>query len=320
VRSTPKGLDIRPATPGDREAILTLLQRSLGWGDDPRFAELYRWKHETNAFGPSPTWVAIDGDRVVGVRIFMRWEFVRGGRVLRAVRAVDTATDPDYQGRGLFTALTLHALDEMRADGVDFVFNTPNGQSLPGYVKMGWREVGKLPAAVRPRGLGSLPKLARARTPSEHWSQPITVGRQFEAWADDQHTWERAEELPIRTLATNTSESFYRWRFGLPLMHYRVVERDGGAVVVRARRRGPALELVQLASFGLSRDAADRATAAVVGEAGADHAIRLGPPNLRHGFVPLPGGGPMLTWRALETDGVPPLSNWSLTMGDIELM
>ena len=165
-----------------------------------------------------------------------------------------------------------------------------------------------------------MPKLARARTPSEHWSQPITVGRQFEAWADVQHTWERAEELPIRTLATNTSEAFYRWRFGLPVMHYRVVERDGGAVVVRARRRGPALELVQLASFGLSRDAADRATAAAVGEAGADHAIRLGPPNLRRGFVPLPGGGPMLTWRALETEGVPPLSNWSLTMGDIELM
>jgi hypothetical protein len=30
----------------------------------------------------------------------MRWEFVRGGEVLRAVRAVDTATDPDYQGKG----------------------------------------------------------------------------------------------------------------------------------------------------------------------------------------------------------------------------
>jgi len=92
-RST--GLDIRPATPDDRAAILTLLQRSLGWDDDPRYEQLFRWKHETNAFGPSPTWVAVDGDRIAGVRMFMRWEFVRGGQVLRAVRAVDTATEID---------------------------------------------------------------------------------------------------------------------------------------------------------------------------------------------------------------------------------
>ncbi len=71
------------------------------------------------------------------------------GEVLRAVRAVDTATDPDYQGQGLFTALTMHGLDEVRADGVDFVFNTPNDQSRPGYLKMGWQTVGELPVAVR---------------------------------------------------------------------------------------------------------------------------------------------------------------------------
>ena len=70
--------------------------------------------------------------------------------MLRAVRAVDTATDPDYQGRGLFTRLTLQAIDELRAEGVDFVFNTPNDQSRPGYLKMGWQVVGTLPTHVRP--------------------------------------------------------------------------------------------------------------------------------------------------------------------------
>lgn len=319
-RAPQPSLQIRPATPEDRPAILSLLQRSLGWGDDPRFTELYRWKHELNAFGPSPTWVATDGKRVVGVRIFMRWEFLRGGRVLRAVRAVDTATDPDYQGRGLFTRLTLHALDEMRADGVDFVFNTPNDQSRPGYLKMGWRQVGNLPAAVRPAGLGSVAKMARARVPSDHWSQPISAGAPFDEWADRRHSWGTGGELPVRMLTTNTSEAFYRWRFGLPVMHYRVVDHGDGAVVVRARRRGPALELVQVAAFGLSSHEADRATAAAMKIDGADHAIRLGRPNLRAGFVPLPGGGPVLTWRDLNIVGLPPLSNWSLTMGDIELM
>ena len=127
------GLTIRRAEPGDRKGILALLAASLGRdGSDPRYEQLYAWKHEQNAFGRSPAWVACDGERLAGVRILMPWEFRRGAVTVRAVRAVDTATHPDYQGRGIFTRLTLHAIDELREEGVDFVFNTPNDQSRPG--------------------------------------------------------------------------------------------------------------------------------------------------------------------------------------------
>jgi L-malate glycosyltransferase len=64
----------------DRPAILALLTKSLGWHDDPRYQALFEWKHDQNPFGPSPMWVATDGDRVVGLRVFMRWQFRRGGR------------------------------------------------------------------------------------------------------------------------------------------------------------------------------------------------------------------------------------------------
>lgn len=318
-RATAPGLDIRPATLADREAILQLLQRSMGRADDPRFAELYRWKHDLNAFGPSPTWVATDGGTVVAVRIFMRWEFVRGADVLRAVRAVDTATDPAYQGRGLFTALTMHGVAEMKADGVDFVFNTPNTQSLPGYLKMGWREVGCLPVAVRPIGPGGVWRMARSRASAEHWSQPIDVGVAFAAWAAGRDGWRGEQQLPVRTIATHTTEAFDRWRFGQADLQYRVVEADSGALVVRARRRGRAFELVQVASFGLSAAQADRCFARAARESHADYALRLGAPRIRGGFLPLPGGGPVLTWRGINSEGLPPLTNWALTMGDIEL-
>lgn len=318
-RPRPTGVDIRPATADDRAAILALLQRSMNRPDDPRFADLYHWKHDLNAFGASPTWVAVAGDRVVGVRVFMRWEFVRGGEVLRAVRAVDTATDPDHQGQGLFTALTLHGLDEMRADGVHFVFNTPNSQSLPGYLKLGWRQVGRLPVAVRPLGVRGLVRMARSRVAAEHWSQPLPVGVPFGEWAAGRSGWRGDTAPPIRSLATNSTEAFDRWRFGREQLHYRVVEGDGAAVVVRARRRGSALELVQVASWGLSAAAADRVTRRAAGQAGATYALRLGAPRVIAGWAPLPGGGPMLTWRALCSDGQPPLSNWQLTMADVEL-
>ncbi|MCZ7535484.1 MAG: GNAT family N-acetyltransferase [Acidimicrobiia bacterium] len=164
------GLVIRPATADDLPAILDLLAAAMSRDTaDPRFEALYRWKHEENAFGPSPAWVASDpaaGGRIAGVRVFMRWEFDAGGERRRAVRAVDTATHPEYQGRGIFTRLTLHALEAVREEGVDFVFNTPNDQSRPGYLKMGWEQVGRMPVACRPRSPLTLARMLAARVPA----------------------------------------------------------------------------------------------------------------------------------------------------------
>ena len=89
-------------------------------------------------------------DRLIGLRAFMRWRLAAGDRDLTAVRAVDTATHPDFQGMGVFSRLTRAALDAMEGQ-VDLVFNTPNGKSGPGYLKLGWREVGRVPVAVRVR-------------------------------------------------------------------------------------------------------------------------------------------------------------------------
>src|SRR5262245_21331273 len=133
----------RRASADDFPAVLQLLRSALGWSDEnTRFLE---WKHLRNPFGPSPMWIALAGERVVGFRAFLRWAFVGvGGRVMSVARAVDTATAPDFRGRGIFTALTRTGIDALRDDAVELVFNTPNPQSLPGYLRLGWREVDRL--------------------------------------------------------------------------------------------------------------------------------------------------------------------------------
>lgn len=315
----PAGLDIRAASPGDRSDILALLQRSLGGDGDQRYPALFAWKHDENPFGPSPMWVATDAGRIVAFRTFMRWEFVRGGHVLRAVRAVDTATDPDYQGRGLFRSLTLQGLDEMRAEGIDFVFNTPNSQSRPGYLKMGWREVGHLPAAVRFTGAGGVVRSLRSRVPAERWSQELTIGEAFPTWLARKGVDGRlSPAVDVRELRTRIDDEFLSWRFGTPLLGYRVIDDDNTAIVVRARRRGKALELALVSGFG-EPTAIDRVAATAARQAGADYAIRIGQPRPTAGFAPLPHGGPVLTWRAVNDVGMPPPSNWGLTLGDVEL-
>ena len=73
--------------------MVRLLTSALGWEDDERHTELFRWKHRSNPFGPSPAWLAEDDEGVVGFRAFMRWEFLKDGTPISAVRAVDTATE-----------------------------------------------------------------------------------------------------------------------------------------------------------------------------------------------------------------------------------
>jgi GNAT superfamily N-acetyltransferase len=136
----------------DEPALLELLTTALAGGPTgQRTAEFFRWKHRANPFGESPGLVAADRDgRVVAVRLFLRWEFEVDGRLVRAVRAVDTATHPEHRGRGLFKRLTLEQLDRLADDRTELVFNTPNGNSLPGYLRMGWGAVGAMPISIRP--------------------------------------------------------------------------------------------------------------------------------------------------------------------------
>ncbi len=94
------------------------------------------------------------------------------------MRAVDTATDPDFQGAGIFRRLTLHALDALPALGVEFVFNTPNDKSLPGYLKIGWKVIGRAPVRVMPTGIESLPALLRARAPADLRPLESSVGEE----------------------------------------------------------------------------------------------------------------------------------------------
>ena len=147
-----RDLVIRPAEPGDDALALPMLRAALGKADDPHYEAFLRWKHKDNAFGVSPAWVALHDGVVVGYRTFLRWEFVRSdGSVMRAVRAVDTATDPAYRGLGIFRSLTLQGVAELTLAGESIVFNTPNDQSRPGYLKMGWSVARRLPVGVMPR-------------------------------------------------------------------------------------------------------------------------------------------------------------------------
>jgi hypothetical protein len=317
---------MRQASPADDAAIVGLLCHTLGWVDDERHRALFAWKHRDNPWGPSPGWIAFDEKGLVGVRVFMRWAFRIGDQHITAVRAVDTATHPRAQGRGLFRALTTHGVEDLMAAGVDWVFNTPNHQSAPGYLSMGWQRVGRLPVAVRPV-LKGVPRLVFARRPADLWSLATSAGDDARSVLEDAAG---VEELVASTfpaagkVGTDRTATYLRWRYGGGPVAYRALLsgatiRDG-VVFFRLRRRGPATEAViaDVLIPGGDAGVVGRLCRRALQSSAADYGVGIGCVRPRH-WIPVPASGPLLTWRALARHDQLPLGGWDLSTGDIEL-
>ncbi|WP_436796305.1 GNAT family N-acetyltransferase [Actinospongicola halichondriae] len=302
-------IEVRRMGRDDTTDIVGLAARSLGWAGDDRDRAFFEWKHFESPFGDSPSWGAFDGDRLVAFRTLMKWRLDVDGEPLDVVRAVDTATDPEYQGRGLFRRLTMTAVDELAAAGVDAVFNTPNEQSRPGYLKMGWSIVGRPTLMVQPSGPVTLARLVRARVPAEKWSIPVDLGIPIHEAID--------ADVPLSRFGSSEQEArqFLLWRYGLAPLHYRAVSIRGGICIFRVRRRGPLREVAICEWLSERRD--PMALRRIVRAVG-DYAVAVGL-TARNGLIPLPRQGPIVTWRPLARAGVPGLDDVRLSLGDLEL-
>jgi GNAT superfamily N-acetyltransferase len=324
---------IRPFAAGDEPEVLELLDAALGGGPAGRRPpEFFRWKHLANPFGPSFMLVAEADGRLVGLRAFLRWRFVAGDRVLRAVRAVDTATHPDYQGMGVFSRLTRAALEAL--DGqVDLVFNTPNQKSGPGYLKLGWQEVGRVSVAVRVRRPAHL---LAARRAAPRPAPPVAADMAATVLGDADAVARLLHREPTsRGLATERDPAYLAWRYGAaPLLGYRAVAETrgselAGVAIFRVRRRGglwesTIAEVLAGGAAGMTR----RLLRRVVGAAPVDHLTfhaPAGSPAVRAarlaGFLPSPAGVRLVVNP--RRDGIRPdptdLRAWALSLGDLEV-
>ncbi len=211
------------AKPTDLEQIVMLFETCLGSDGGAPTVAFWNWKHYQNPGGTSPVILAWDDDKLVGIRAFMCFKFHNKNGEIKAYRPVDTATHPEYQGKGIFKNLTLLLIDDLKAiDEKAFIFNTPNAQSKPGYLKMGWIEWGKPLLQILPAfSLGNNFNKSQSRLLAYDFSN-------------------------IKTIASNNlmvykDAAYYHWRYQqIALQHYGLkeikVENDNYFVIYRQKK------------------------------------------------------------------------------------
>ena len=335
VTTEPESIWLRRATDEDLATIVEVCGEALAWTDLPTDRAFFRWKHVDNWLGPSPIWVAEakqqaddPAPRIVGVRTMMRWALTDpNGVTHQMVRAVDTATLPSYQGRGIFSKLTVGAVEALTDDGVAAVFNTPNDKSRPGYLKMGWHEVGRVPFAAQPKSLGAVLAMRRSNVPAEKWGLPTEVGLEPAVVFNDTSAIEAAiaGSPSVKGWHTPMSVDYLRWRTAFGPLAARVMpighSIDDGLLVFRLRRRGEVRQLSILHAIGpAGQGDRRRAVRQLLRDTGADVVMAAGERlGLVEGLVPVRRLGPRLTWRPLAHPTSPDRAALRLELGAIEL-
>ncbi len=311
-------MQIREATERDIPEILEVLKASLGETSSKKTEAVWRYKHVENPYGKSLVLVATEKDKLIGVRALMRWKWQLGNQVFSALRAVDTATHPDHQGKGVFKKLTLKALELVKEQGDDFIFNTPNTQSLPGYLKMGWKEVDKLKILVKP--VNPLNWLNNKTVNSYTVNNTCAEGQLVKLILG--YNKLKSEENKCYTLK---SPEYLLWRYeNNPLQKYEVKGDQDFYLAGYIKEHGYFKELritEHIYNNGPGFQKINKAVKEFSKKFGA-HLITSTGLNSGIGFSG--NYGPVLTLRDVNLDSnlkqeLLKLNNWSYTLGDLEL-
>jgi len=312
-------MQIREANYSDIPEILRVLKASLGETSSEKTEKVWKYKHIENPFGESLVLVAEEDAKIIGVRAFMRWKWQKENIIFSAFRAVDTATHPDHQGKGIFKKLTLKALEIGKERGDHFVFNTPNIKSKPGYLKMGWEEVGKL-------------KIHLVPVNPLHWgNNNFSFENPVNILKVNNNSMLKNWNLKLSTsgkLFTPKTTEYLEWRYSNnPLLRYRILDENNLFIAgyVKQQTHFRELRISELIFSTENSKKIIKKTLRTWAKEFGVHFISIQVPGYKNIFHREISGefGPVFTFKqiseSLETDTFLDSTCWDYSIGDLEL-
>lgn len=315
-------MEIREATEIDIAEIIQVLKVSLGETSLPLSEEIWNYKHVNNPFGKSIVLVAEENNKIIGLRAFMRWQWTCNAKIYNTFRAVDTATHPEHQGKGVFKKLTLKAVELAKKEGDHFVFNTPNDQSRPGYLKMGWEVVDNIVVSLQP-GYGSFWKLK-----SKEFSYKVDIQANDEDLKKLCAVW-NSNLKADKKLFTSKTPNFLKWRYqNNPLQDYEVLITKQLYLAGYIKKRGKIKELRISECIFVENKTSKLQVQKIISSWASEFSVQIATfsPQVTTLKYPAKKGnyGPGLTLRDLnllpeEKKEYKNIENWKYSLGDLEL-
>lgn len=147
------------------------------------------WLYQANPEGHVVGFDAYEGDNLAAHYACIPAAAHIDGQTKRGLLSLNTATHPDYQGKGLFTKLASATYEHAANSGFEFVYGVANANSTPGFLKkLGFSLVQPLDARV---GFGRL---------SVDWAHARRDAAFYRAWNDDTVRWRISNPAnPIKT-------------------------------------------------------------------------------------------------------------------------
>jgi GNAT superfamily N-acetyltransferase len=138
-----------------------------------------RWLYAENPCGAVVGYNARHEGRLVAHYVCVPMSVTSEGQIRSALLSLNTATHPEFQGKGLFTRLAELTYAAGAEEGAELIYGVANGNSTPGFVrKLGFSLVAPLESRV---GVGRLGDF--------DWSQLRFFSRFQQAWTMEALSW-----------------------------------------------------------------------------------------------------------------------------------
>jgi hypothetical protein len=119
----------------------------------PKKTENIKWQFLNNPEKGSIVCIAFDEkeDRTAGIYALFCVKFKIRNKILTATQSLDTMTDVNYRGQGLFNNLAKEVYAKAEKEGISFVYGFPNGHSINTFRKrLGWKVLDPVPFIIKP--------------------------------------------------------------------------------------------------------------------------------------------------------------------------
>lgn len=119
----------------------------------PKSLDKINWQFLENPVNQQFVDIAIDptNEKVAAIYAIAPVKFKIGDQQVVGSQSLDTITDVDYRGKGLFINLAKSVYDKAAANQVKLVYGFPNGNSIHGFAKkLDWQVLDPVPFLLKP--------------------------------------------------------------------------------------------------------------------------------------------------------------------------